>query len=323
MDNIENSANTSAADEKDTPSVQSADTPDEKAEEKQAPVKKRFIKYLKIIGIIATILVALIAVPNFGINWFSCSKSVSDLSLMLISKDNRYGISKETLRIGANNFSDDDKFLTKGVIHITQLRYDNTPNINSSAVLTENGVNITICNLGWNDLKNVTIEADPDEPSYQNLKNPEDFSMKLDTMQYGQPYILKELTAEDLKDPTETSVIPLLCKAEEDGSEYHIKCGFYYDSKTGKFSKTGGKGGDIPTTDIEYCVQCENGTGEFEFPVKYLCPAHKYEEINFSVTADRSCDISYYIEFYAMDKFILRTEESGTHFTIYSYNLFS
>ena len=75
------------------------------------------------------------------------------------------------------------------------------------------------------------------------------------------------------------------------------------------------------TYDIDYIIQCDKGVGVYELPIEYSCPSHKYEEIHFGITADRSCYVSYYIELYANDDLLFETEEKGTYLNISSVEL--
>ena len=309
--------------ESDHPTEIPDEAPEQAPEKKPTPKKKHVRTYLMTGGIVA-IIGLIIAAAALLPSYFSYAKSISDLKLNLINQDMRNVVSIDTLRIGADNESDDDKYLTKAVVHVTAIRNDDTPVFFSLSYLSENGVNINICNIGWGDLKNVLIEADPDVDSYQNLKHPEKFTLKLETMQCGHPYVAGELTLDDLKDPTAFSSIPLRYKIQGEKEYYKTICPFSYHAATNSFAQLpDGKGGVTPVSNIEYRIQCDEGVGEYTLPLEYVCPAHKYEEINFTITADRSCDVSYYIELYAMDKLMLTTEERGAHFTIRSFDLYS
>lgn len=294
------------------------------SEETQVPRKKRRKHILEVSGIL-TIVGLLIAAAAMIASFLSWGKSVSDMKLILINNGNRYVYASDVLKIGVSNNSDDDKFLTKAVIHVTELRNDDTPSFVSTAKSCDDGtgIDISICNTGWTDLKDVTIEADPDSDSYKNLKHPEAYQLNLDVMEHGKNYSLGKLTVEDLKDLTASSVITLKCKIKGEKEDYDIvSCGYYYNPSTGTFN-TEGKGDRTEINHIKYCIQSKNGTGIFEYPLEFTCPAHKYEEINFAITADRSCSASYFIELYAMDKLLLKTEENGAHFTISSLNAVS
>lgn len=305
------------------PSVVPDDSPEEVAAEVQAPKKKPLRTFFLTGGlftVVGLIIAAAATLPGF----FSYAKSVSDLKLNLINQDNRYVYSDDTLRISVNNESDDDKYLTKAVVHVTWMRNDDTPEIFSLASLSKNGLNINICNIGWSDLNNVLVEADPDAESYQNLKYPEKLMLKLDTMHYGQPYVVGELTLDDLKDPTASVSVSLRCKVNGEQEYYKTSCGFGYNTTTDKlFRLSDGKGGDTYIQHIKYCIPCDQGKGDYTLPLEYTCPAHKYEEIHFAISADRSCYASYYVELYAMDKLLLKTEEMGAHFTTHSFDIYS
>lgn len=284
---------------------------------KSTPPGRRFLRFLKkhIIAAVISLITVLTSIGIFIFTFLPYSKSVSDLKLTLINSVYRYTYSNDYLRIGANNNSDDDKPLTKAIIHVTGIRNDDTPNIQAISSPNQKRLKINICNKGWSDLKNVTIEADPEQESYQNLKNPEKFKLTLSTMEHGRLYIVREVTIADFKDPQKAYSVALRCHIKGEKDYYQTACGFGYNPTTGDFSILG-KGGNTEIYDLEYCIKCENGTGDFDYSLSYTCPAHKYEEIHFSITADRSCYVSYYIEFYAMDKMLLKTKESGAHFTI-------
>lgn len=293
----------------------------EDLKENQILRKKRLMHILKTSGI-ATLVSLLIAALSMIPGYLSWGKSVSDMKLRLINSENRYVYSSDVLKIGVSNNSDDDKFLTKAIIHVTELRNDDTPLFFSTAELCDDGkgINISVCNTGWSDLMDVTIEADPDADSYKNLKHPEVYSLKLDVMQHGKKYPLGKLTTEDLKDLNASSIVPLKCTIKGKKEDYTvISHGYYYNPSIDKFTAEG-KGDKTEINHINYCIQSENGTGIFEYPLEFTCPAHKYEEINFAITTDRSCNASYFIELYAMDKLLLKTEEQGAHFTISSLN---
>lgn len=293
----------------------------EVSKEKQISRKKRMIQILKASGIV-TLITLLIGVFTMIPDYLSWGKSVSDMKLSVINSENRYVYDSDVLKIGVSNTSDDDKFLTKAVIHITELRNDDSPRFVTTADLCDDGkgINVSICNTGWSDLTDVTVEADPDAKLYKNLKHPEAYELKLDVMQHGKKYPLGKLTAEDFIDPTSSSV-PLKCTIKGEKEDYDVvQHGYYYNSSIGKFTAEG-KGDRTEINHITYCIQSENGTGTFEYPLEFTCPAHKYQEINFAITVDRSCSASYFIELYAMDKPLLKTEEFGAHFTISSLNV--
>lgn len=307
-------------DELTTPSSKENDSTISKSKKSllnSTPPKQRFLRFLKR-HIIATVISLITVLTSIGILIFTLlpySKSVSDLKLTLINSDYRYSYSNDYLRIGANNNSDDDKPLTKAVIHVTGIRNDDTPNIQAIPSFSEKRLKINICNKGWCDLKNVTIEADPNAESFQNLKSPEKFKLTLNTMEHGHIYTVHEVTISDFKDPQKAYSVALRCRVKGEKEYYQTACGFGYNPTTGEFSILG-KGGNTEIYDLEYCIKCEDGTGDFDYDISYTCPAHKYEEIHFSITADRSCYVSYYIELYAMDNMRLKTKETGVHFTI-------
>ena len=309
--------------EEEQASAPPEEAPEQAEENKQPPKKKTLWTLLMTSGIltlIGLIITVIMGLPDF----FTYAKSVSDLKLDLINPDHRYVDMTDTLRIGANNESDDDKYLTEAVVHVTVMRLDDAPIIQSLASVSKNGVNINICNRGWSDLKDVLIEADPDEPSYKNLRHPEKFTLKLNNMRYGQPYVVGELTLDDLKNPIASCAVPLRCKVQGEQEYYKTTCSIGYDSKADKlFRLPEGKGGDTLIHQIKYCIPCDEGEGEYTLPLEYTCPAHKYEEINFIISADHSCYASYYIELYAMDKLLLKTEENDAHFTSYSFDIYS
>lgn len=293
----------------------------ENLKENQKPHKKRWLNIIKTSGIV-TLIGLLITAFSMIPDYLSWGKSVSDMKLRLINNENRYVYSSDVLKIGVSNNSDDDKFLTKAVIHVTEYRNDDTPSFVATAELCDGGkgINIAVCNTGWSDLKDVTIEADSDSNSYNNLKHPDVYGLKLDVMKHGKKYPLGKLTTEDLKDLKASSTVPLKCTIKGEKEDYAvIPYGYYYNASTDKFT-TEGKGGRTEIDHITYCIQSESGTGIFEYPIEFTCPAHKYEEINFAITTDRSCNASYFIELYSMDKLMLKTEVQGAHFTISSLN---
>ncbi len=151
---------------------------------------------------------------------------------------------KDYIRIGADNQSDDYRYLTKAVINVTGLRTDDTPYIGSISTLSKTGVEINIYNTGWCDLKNVTIESDPDANSYQNLKHPERFKLDLDVMEHGQLYVVGELSFDELKGENNNGAVGLRCKVKGESDYYRTVCTYSYNPVDGKLYPLG-KGGNI------------------------------------------------------------------------------
>lgn len=158
----------------------------EASKEKQISRKKRLIQILKASGIV-TLISLMIGVLSMIPGYLGWRKSVSDMKLRVINSENRYVYDSDVLKIGVSNTSDDDKFLTKAVIHVTELRNDDTPRFVTTADLCDDGkgINVFICNTGWSDLTDVTVSADSNATSYKNLKHPEAYKLKLDVMQHG------------------------------------------------------------------------------------------------------------------------------------------
>lgn len=295
----------------------------EETSAQQVPSQKNLFKKVK--NHMVYIIVFLILIPfiNVSVSVYSCIKSVSSLELSLLEGPVQRLNSSDFYRIGADNRSDDYKYLTKGVVTVTQIRNDDEPHIGLYTKNNDNkGMTLKIYNAGWCDLNDVTIEVDPEMESTQNLLHPEKFSLTLDTMRYGQYYELGELTAADIKDKENLNKIEFLCKVDGGTECYTVWCNYIYNSSSDSIS-TSGKGDYTDIFDFSYCIERDKGIGKYEFPIEYSCPAHKYEEIKLSITADKSCYVSYYIELYSKDTPKLTTEERGTYLYIPSINPYS
>ena len=244
-------------------------------------------------------------------------KNNSDIKINYIDSKTSLSNDMEIIRFGVHNYSEDAKEITKANVYVLDYRDDNTNDFISYCATNQEGVSINIYNSGWSDLSNVSFSIPLDSDFCKNLKDSTKYNCAFSTLKHGQVYELGTLTINDLINKTEVFPIEIDCTISKDNSIYKSSCQYQYNSYLDKLIDPG-KGGGTEKYDINYCIDTSKGIYVHELPVTYTCPKNEYEEIYFSLSANRSCHFRYSIEFYAQDKMIYKTEEKGVNIKINS-----
>lgn len=262
-----------------------------------------------------TFIALIITITNTTLEIYSYNKNLSDIKINCISSTVSSSNEIEIIRFGVHNYSEDAKEITKAKIHILNYRDDNTNTFFSCCKEFQDGVSIIISNSGWCDLSDVHVSISQNSDFYNNLKDKTKFIQTFSALKHGEEYELGILTTDDLLDKTKNAPIIIDCRVPKDNKIYKTSCSYEYNQYLDKISILG-KGGVTEKYDIEYCIDTSLGVGSYEIPIEYNCPPNGYEEINFSLSANRSCHIRYSIEFYAQDNMIFKTNEKATNFII-------
>lgn len=264
-----------------------------------------------------TLIALIVTITNATLGISKYNKDLSGIIVNCISSTVSSSNDMEIIRFGVHNYSEDAKEITKAKIHILNYRDDNTNIFVSECKAVQEGVSIIIYNSGWCDLSDVKFSVSKDSDFYNNLKDKTKFNQTFSTLKHGEEYELGILTTDDLLNITKESPIIINCNVLQDNNKYETSCSYEYNQYLDKLTISG-KGGGTEKYDIEYCVDTSLGVNSYEIPVEYSCPPNGYEEINFSLSANRSCHIRYSIEFYAQDNMIFKTDEKTTNFKINS-----
>lgn len=261
-------------------------------------------------------LISVIGIVITGvIQVFDHNKNLSDIKVTCISSTMSPSKEMENIRFGVHNYSEDAKELTKAKLYISKYRDDNTNEFVSYCKTVQEGVSVIIYNSGWRDLSDITFSISKDSDFSNNLKDKSKFTHSIKNLKHGEECELGVLTTEDLFDKTKESPIVINCTIPKDNDIYESSCQYHYDQYSDKLIVLG-KGSGPEKYDINYCIDTSLEVCSYEIPISYYCPPNGYEEINFSLSADRSCHIRYYIEFYVLDKIVFKTDEKGTNIKI-------
>ena len=277
-----------------------------------------FAVILPIVAGVAAILTIINGVNNMIL-------SNSDLKVDLVESKYYGALSGEQeIRYGINNQSNDAKPITKAVLKVTNIEIDSTINMNIVRISDGENVLLKVYNSGWNKRDDVSFKVIQNSDFYCNLKEPNKNSINYESMNPGQLYDLFTISKLDLSDSsilsdplysypieytTNNNLSPVACS----GTTYAYNEAF--DTII-----IPGKGGSTDTYPLSCCIETEKGNYDYELPIAYTCNAHDYEEIKLILTSDKTCSLSYIIEFYSNEKCLYKSESECIEITIDSHN---
>lgn len=248
----------------------------------------------------------------------------SDLEISIV-ESRYYGMlsGEQEIRLGVFNKSNDAKPITKAVLKVTEIEELSSINMNIVRIEEDENILLKVYNSGWDTINNITFMVTPDSDFYNKLLYPEIFSKHFSIMNPGQLYDLFTLTKDDLKDDTilsdfynynfdyvlSNSDLPIPC------SKITYSYNEYFDTII-----IPGKGGGTETYPLACLIDTNKGINDYVITMAYTCNAHQYEEIKMLLTANRSCKVTYCIEFYSNDKCLFRSEAEEINIEIDSHN---
>lgn len=251
--------------------------------------------------------------------------SNSDLEIDLIESKYYGSLSGEQeVRLGVLNKTNDAKPITKALLKVTEIEEVSSINMNIVRIAEGDTVFLKVYNSGWETLNNISFMVTPDSDFYNVLLNPHKFRKQLSIMNPGQLYDLFTITKDELKNDTllldfqynynidymlENNTSPISC------SEITYAYNEAFDTII-----IPGKGGGTETYPLSCCIETQNGIHDYELPIAYTCNAHHYEEIKLILTANKSCKITYSIEFYSNEKCLFKSPAAEIEIKIDSHN---